>query len=73
MEQLRVKAGALYERYVTWCQRSGEAPITKRAMGLRLKDDERFQPDKDRGARWWIGLGLNAEDDEGVTHDACDA
>jgi putative DNA primase/helicase len=63
MEQLRVKVGVLYDRYVRWCQRSGEAPITKRAMGLRLKDDERFQPDKASGARWWVGLGVNAEED----------
>jgi len=65
LDQLRVRASNLYERYVTWCQRSGEAPMSKRAMGLRLKDDERFRQDRDGGGRWWIGLGLNPEDSDG--------
>lgn len=67
MSHLRVKAGVLYERYVQWCQRSGEAPVTKRSMGMKLKEDERFQQDKSQGARWWIGLGVNAEEDEDRT------
>lgn len=68
LEQLRVKTGHLYEAYVTWCQRSGETPIAKRSMGMRLKDDERFRDDRDGAGRWWVGLGLNADDEGG--HDA---
>lgn len=62
LPQLRVKKGVLYERYSEWCRKSGETPLTKRALGGRLGDDERFHDDRDTKDRWWIGLGVNSED-----------
>lgn len=64
LPSLRVKTGVLYERYVSWCQRSGEAALNKRDFGGRLKDDERFRAGRTNKDRWWVGLGVNAEGDE---------
>jgi P4 family phage/plasmid primase-like protien len=48
----------LYERYLTWAQRSGEKrPMSKRAFGLRL-GERGFSPHRTEEARGWKGLYL---------------
>ncbi len=51
----------LYESYRRWAEESGERPITKKAMGMRLAE-RGFAPAKGtRGARCWQGLRLREQ------------
>ena len=51
--------GALYDAYCKWCEQSGEAPLSKRLFGARIR--ERGFGDERRGearTRHWTGIGL---------------
>lgn len=63
LEQLQAKASSLYERYSEWCRTNGEVAMTARALGGKLKQDERFQQVRSNQGRFWQGLGLNAKDE----------
>ncbi|MFH1983189.1 MAG: phage/plasmid primase, P4 family [Pseudomonadota bacterium] len=57
-----VRTKDVYEAYVNWCEGNGERPLSKRAMGLKLKE-RGYMPGKvgqDR-SRGWKGLGLQAD------------
>jgi len=54
----KVTANALYVAYTNWCKDSGERPLTKTALGLRLAE-RGFTPDRTRNeGRFWQGIGL---------------
>jgi putative DNA primase/helicase len=59
-----VLAGDLYEAYTKWCEESGEKPMPKRTLGLRLAERgytaARVGKARTRG---WIGLRLMTDAD----------
>jgi P4 family phage/plasmid primase-like protien len=59
-DALKVNAGALYEAYKDWCNKSGEYVTSQRVFGERLTE-RGFAPDKGTGGtRIRLGLRLNA-------------
>jgi putative DNA primase/helicase len=56
-ENEEVSKSGLYERFNEWAKSSGEYEISKRELGLRLK--ERGFSDRRTEKRWfWVGIGL---------------
>lgn len=62
---LQVAVGALYERYATWCKTQGEACQPSKQFGLAIAKDPRFRAGRTKLVRFWAGLGLPAESDDG--------
>jgi len=58
---VRVKAGALYEAYKTWCAATGEHAITLSALGKQL-NDKGFAK-QTTNVVWRLGLGLKDQTD----------
>lgn len=65
-----VEAGALtmaqelYERYVQWCQETGEKPALQRFFGLKLTDSGHTRQRVGKARRWaWEGIRLRRPDD----------
>jgi hypothetical protein len=56
----RLTAALLYTEYSAWRARMGEQPISKRALGLRMKE-RGFTQYRDGTARMWEGLKLRSE------------
>ncbi|MCH7667273.1 MAG: DNA primase [Acidobacteria bacterium] len=54
---LRVAAGALYEEYKSWCEESGERPVTQRKLGLSLGERGLYRQ-RSHGKHCWYGIGL---------------
>jgi putative DNA primase/helicase len=55
-----VRAGVLYAAYKAWAEASGERQLTGKKFWHYV--DECFDSDKDRGGKFYIGLGLNVTD-----------
>lgn len=53
----KVTTKELYEAYITWCKVNGEEAMSKRKLGIRLRE-RGFSPKRDRQARGWQGVGL---------------
>ena len=64
----RATAGALYAAYETWCETSGEKPMSQRTLGTRLKE-RGLTPYRDNTARGWKGIGLRDDDGTYVQDD----
>ena len=61
--------GTLYDRYVRWAERAGEAILTKKSFGLRL--GERGLTAKRRGGVWhWLGVRLRTPADDAANAEA---
>ena len=61
----KVTANALYVTYTNWCKDSGERPLTKTALGLRLAE-RGFTPDRTHNeGRLWQGIGLTVTCSQG--------
>ena len=67
-EQAWVSAAALYARYVSWCESSGEKPLSKKGLGLRLAERglTACRIGK-RQERSWSGVRLLAEGETPAT------
>jgi putative DNA primase/helicase len=57
----RVKVSALYANYQDWCKKNGEAEGTGQAFG-RAMAEKGFR--KDDGRRWYLGVMLQAREEE---------
>ena len=61
---LQVASGELWHSYQVWCEREGERPLTRTALGRRLTQ-RGFSVDRIRRKgvllRIWEGLGLSIE------------
>jgi putative DNA primase/helicase len=55
---------ALYEAYTRWCEANGERPLSKRALGSRLRERGCEQRKGAKGARYWQGIGLLGEPEQ---------
>lgn len=54
----RVTVGELYSAYASWCEESGERPLTKRGFGAKIRD-RNFTIDVGRArTRAWVGIAL---------------
>ena len=53
----------LYQSYRTWCQDSGQKPLSKRWFGRRLAE-RGFDSGRTARARSWIGIGLKEVRDQ---------
>lgn len=65
-ENAGATSAALYESYTTWCDLNRERALSKKALGLRLRE-RGFAVDRTGKARGWAGIGLLSEltlDDE---------
>lgn len=62
---MRVTVADLWARWCRWCSEDGADEGTQKAFGMDL--DNRGFPVKKSGARWRIGIGLLAEDEEEPT------
>jgi len=49
-------AGAIYAAYKTWCESSGERPMSQRALGLRLDEKGFARVRTHGGVRGWKGV-----------------
>lgn len=58
----RLTAALLYQEYNSWCSQMGERAISKRALGLRLKE-RGFTQYRQGPARMWEGLKLRSKDE----------
>jgi putative DNA primase/helicase len=47
----------LFASYKGWCEDNGEEPISKRALGMRLRD-QGFRERRTASCRMWMGLKL---------------
>ena len=56
---LRADKSDLYAAYEEWCKASGERPLSKRLLGIKLKE-RGFADARDKNRRFWLGLGLLA-------------
>ena len=56
----RLTAAQLYTEYSAWCSQMGERPISKRALGLRMKE-RGFTQHRDGTARMWEGVKLRSK------------
>jgi putative DNA primase/helicase len=74
----QVPAKQLYDAYRSWCEQSGERPVTQKTFGLRLQE-KGFRPGRARSNgeqfRTWIGVGLAglAQQTALDTNTGCDA
>ncbi|MBX3053134.1 MAG: hypothetical protein KF753_16745 [Caldilineaceae bacterium] len=59
---LSVPVSILYEAYRGWCAINGDAPLSKRALGSRLRAQD-FVPAKSNSVRLWRGLDLRPVDE----------
>jgi putative DNA primase/helicase len=66
-DAVRTKASDLYAAYRTWCENAGEKPVSQRKLASLLRE-RGFTPDKDKHARYWLGIGLVTQQ-QPVTHD----
>ncbi len=63
-----VAKGELYEAYVTWCETNKETPLSKRKFGGKITERGDVAEDKSTGGlRVWVGIGLLAEANSGVS------
>jgi len=56
----RVSKGDLYSAYSDWAKTSGEHPVSKKKLGIRLLE-RGFNEDRTASGRFWVGLGLPAD------------
>lgn len=72
---LTAKASDLFDRYKSWCERSGEKHLPQRVFGLQLQE-RGFTPrreGKDR-TRIWLGVGLrDGQSQAAMADDSADA
>lgn len=61
-KQARVKMGALYAAFKSWCSDTGEREISLKAIGLRL--EEMGFEQHISGGKWRLGIGLEAKPPE---------
>jgi putative DNA primase/helicase len=54
-----VTSKALYEAYTSWCRDTGERPLSRKTLGLRLAE-RGFRAGKMNGERVWLGLELSS-------------
>ena len=59
--QYEVTSKVLHAAYVTWCEANSERPLSKRAMGERLKERGFEQTRGTGGIRGWTGIGVRHE------------
>ena len=59
-EKAHVTSKDLYAAYEKWAKDNGEDPISKTALGKRLKE-KGLKDLKERGVRSWKGIGLLQE------------
>jgi putative DNA primase/helicase len=61
---LMVRTGTLYQAYIDWCKETGEKPLGGRWFGRKLSERgvDRF---RDKKARYYVGLGLPADESNG--------
>jgi putative DNA primase/helicase len=60
--KMHVTVDDMYQTFAKWCEDAGRIPLSKRALGIRLK--QRFSSDKIGGKRGWLGVGLKSERDD---------
>ena len=60
-ELMQADKGDLHAAYEEWCRDSGERPLSKRLLGIKLKE-RGFAEGRDMNRRHWKGLGLLAAD-----------
>ncbi len=53
----RVAKGDFYDRFLRWCEESGESALTKRDFGRSLRE-RGFTDDRTRDSRVWVGIKL---------------
>ncbi|NMC87210.1 MAG: hypothetical protein GYA69_02040 [Candidatus Moranbacteria bacterium] len=58
-ENFQVKAGDLYKAWKEWAESSGTTFISGKKFGLEIK--KRFKWEKDKKAKFYIGIGLNGD------------
>ena len=56
--QQTVSKNGLYEAYQKWAEQSGEHPLTKKGLGIRLLE-KGFKEIRNKKSRFWDGIGLN--------------
>ncbi|KKL83177.1 hypothetical protein LCGC14_1977380 [marine sediment metagenome] len=59
-EDAKATAKSLYAAYREWSKAHGEEPATQTAFGLQL-GERGLRASRGRSARWWRGIGLNAQ------------
>lgn len=52
-----IRVGDLYQRYCTWCSKSGDRTMTGIKFGKKMKE-KGFEQIKDKYARRWKGIGV---------------
>ena len=60
--EVRSQAGELYKSYQSWCEDSGERPMTLTEFGKAITE-RGIQKSKRNGRQWYMGIGLKSDPD----------
>jgi len=58
-EKATAQTSVLYESYSNWAKQNGHRPLSQKSLSDRLRE-RGYIPQKSRGTRMWLGVGLRA-------------